>query len=413
MNTEFFIASRIISGKNNRSVAHKIVKIAIIGIALGMTVMIISVAVVTGFKNQVRSKVIGFGSHIVIENYDNNRSYEAIPISNNQPFLQQIKQQETVRHIQQYATKAGIVKTGGNIQGLVLKGIGDDYDWSFFEQSLIKGERFTIEKGKRSDKIIISKYIANLLELNVNDTIIMYFIQKPPRYRKFIIQGIYDTGLEEYDKIIALVDIGHIRRLNRWEPNQISGFEILLNDFDQLDRAYSEINEIVGYTYCQDCEKLQVRTIKQANPQIFSWLDLSNRNVWIILVLMVIVAGFNMISGLLILILERTNMIGILKALGMKNINIRKIFLYNALFLIGKGLLWGNIIGIALCLIQQHFELLPLDPSSYYMDTVPINLKIWHILLLNAGALLATVSMLLLPSLLITRIRPIKAIRFN
>lgn len=251
------------------------------------------------------------------------------------------------------------------------------------------------------------------MQLELNDDLIIYFIQKEPRVRKFRISGIYDTNLEEYDKLFILVDIGHIQKLNYWSENQVSGFEVLIDDFDNLPAMYNLVQNEAGFLFTDDGSKLQVKSIEENNPAIFNWLELTNTNEQVILILMVIVAGFNMISGLLILILERTTMVGILKAMGMHNWTIRKIFLYNAAFLTGKGLLWGNLIGIGVAIIQWQFGVIKLDPASYYMPTVPINLQLWHILLLNAGTLLIVILMLILPSMLITKIKPLKAIRFN
>lgn len=414
MNTELFIARRLVSEqKGDNRISRPIIFIAILGIALGLTVMILSTAIVTGFKNEIREKIIGFGSHIQILNYDSNISYETVPISGNQDFISTLKNKPGIKNIQVFATKAGIIKTEEEIQGVVLKGIGSDFDWSFFKNNLTEGEIFRVNDSSKSNKVLISKYIADLLDLNTDDSFIMYFIQDPPRMRKFTISGIYNTNLEEFDRVFVLADIGHIRKLNDWEKDQVTGFEISIDNFDDIDFMTYQVMEAVGTDIDNEGARLSTINIIQKYPQIFDWLNLQDTNVLIILALMLLVAGFNMVSSLLILILERTNMIGILKAVGSNNLNIRKIFLYHSAFLISKGLLWGNLIGIGLALLQQKTGLMKLDEASYYLSTVPINLNISHLLMLNSGTLIITVLMLIIPSHLVARISPVKAIRFD
>jgi lipoprotein-releasing system permease protein len=414
MNLELYIARRIVSSKEgNKNIARSIVSIAVVGIALGMVVMILSVAIVTGFKSEIRNKVIGFGSHITIENYDSNSSFETSPISKNQDFYPHIDTIQGIRHIQVFATKAGIIKTETDFQGILLKGVGSDFDWSFFSKNIVAGNHFAVNDSVKSNKIVISKYIASLLKLSVGDDLIMYFIQNPPRFRKFKIEGLYETELEDFDKMFLICDIAHIQKLSDWSNEQISGFEILIDDYEKLDEMSEIVFKTAGTHFTESSNRLRVQNVKENNPQIFDWLSLSDTNVAVILTLMLIVAGFNMVSGLLILILERTKMIGILKALGTRNWSIRKIFLYNAAFLIGKGLFWGNAIGILLCLIQQNFGIFSLDPASYYVSTVPINLDVLYLIVLNIGTLIITVLMLIIPSYLITRVSPVTAIRFN
>lgn len=414
MNTELFIAKRIFSDKTvKKGISQPIVTIAVIGIALGLAVMILSVAIVTGFKSEISNKVIGFGSHIQILNYDSNLSFETAPINKQQSFYDDLNNLNGIKNIQPFAIKAGIIKTEEDIQGIVLKGVDGSFDWSFFDQNMVTGETFRVNDSVKTNDIIISNYVAKLLKLNVGDRIATYFIQDPPRMRPFTIKGIYETSLAEFDEKFALIDIKHIQKLNNWDQNQISGFEILLDDFSELDKMSQDVYDIVGFHFNPDGTKLKVVSIREKYPQMFDWLDLTDMNVYIILALMIAVAGFNMVSGLLILILERTNMIGILKAMGTKNWSIRKIFLYQSAFLISKGLLWGNIIGIAICFLQVKFQIFKLDPTSYYLDAVPINLKIWHILALNSGTLAITVVMLIVPSYIISRLSPEKTIRFN
>lgn len=414
MNTELFIARRIFSDKSvNKGISQPIVTIAIIGIALGLAVMILSVAIVTGFKSEISDKVIGFGSHIQIINYDTNVSYETIPINKNKSFYYDLQNLEGIKHVQVFGTKAGIIKTKSDIQGVVLKGIGSDFDWSFFEKYLISGESFMVIDTAKTDRILISNYFANRLKLKTGDKLQIYFIQQPPRVRVFIVSGIYQTNLAEFDEQIALIDIAHIQNINGWSHEQISGIEVMIEDFSELEKMNETVRDIAGFSYSPEGTKLRVQTIKEKYPQIFDWLNLTDMNVWTILIIITLVAGFNMVSGLLILILERTNMIGILKAIGTKNWSIRKIFLYQSSFLISKGLLWGNIIGIVICILQAQFQIIKLDPANYYLEAVPINLKLWHVLALNAGSLLITVCMLVVPSYIIARLSPEKTIRFN
>lgn len=414
VNTELFIARRLVSDQTgDNRISRPIIFIAILGIALGLAVMIVSTAIVTGFKNEIRGKIIGFGSHIQILNYDSNISYETVPVSGKQEFYDVLKNKPGIKNIQVFATKAGIIKTEEEIQGVVLKGIGSDFDWTFFRNNLTEGEIFQVTDSARTNKVMISKYVADLLKLKTGDSFIMYFIQDPPRMRKFTISGIYNTSLEEFDEIFVLADIGHIRKLNDWNDDQVSGFEISIENFNDLDYMTYEVMRTVGVNLDEEGARLITMNIVQKYPQIFDWLNLQDTNVWIILTLMLLVTGFNMVSSLLILILERTNMIGILKAIGSNNLSIRKIFLYQSAFLISKGLLWGNLIGIGLALIQQKTGLVKLDEASYYLATVPINLEISYILLLNTGTLLLTFLMLIIPSHLVTKITPVKAIRFD
>ena len=414
MNLPYFIAQRLIKGRREgTSFSRPINVIAIIGIAMGLAVMIVAVAILTGFKQQIREKIVGFGSNIQISNFDSNISFETAPIHQDQDFIPKIKNIPGISHVQVYATKAGIIKTDADFQGVILKGVGSDFDWSYFSKNMIDGSVFTVTDTARTDKVIISKKISDMLRLKTGDSFAMHFVQDPPRMRKFTVSGIYETSLEEFDKIYVFCDIGHIKRLNGWEDDQISGFEIFIKDFDRLDEMTMAVRDAIGYRVLEDEEKFKVTNIRMKYPQIFDWLNFQDVNVIIIIFLMIVVAGFNMISGLLILILEKTNMIGVLKALGSEDVTIRRVFLYQAAYLIGKGLLWGNLIGIGIAFIQLKTGLLTLDPSSYYIKTVPVNLDLIHILILNAGTMAAIIVMLLVPSKLISRITPVKAIRYD
>jgi lipoprotein-releasing system permease protein len=414
MNLPYFIAKKLISGRRQgTSFSRPINVIAIVGISSGLAVMILAVAILTGFKQQIRDKIVGFGSHIQVLNFDSNLSFETVPISTNQEFVPKIKNLNGVKHIQVFATKAGIIKTNNAIQGVVLKGIGSDFDWSYFERCMVEGNIFRVNDSVRTNEVIISKKIAVMLNLKTKDTISMHFIQDPPRMRRFIISGIYETSLEEFDKIYVFCDIGQIKRLNGWNNDQVSGFEIFIDDFDELDVMTQNVRDAIGYRISSSDTKLKTTNIRIKYPQIFDWLNFQDLNVIIIIILMLVVAGFNMISGLLILILEKTNMIGVLKALGSEDRMIRRIFIYQASYLIIKGLFWGNLIGIGIALFQLKTGLLTLDASSYYIKTVPVNLNYIHVLLLNAGTMAAIIIMLLIPSQLVSRITPVKAIRYD
>jgi len=414
LNLEFFIAKRLVTGKESKGyVSRSIVRIATIGISISLAFMLISVAVVTGFKKQISDKVVGFGAHLQIEYYDSNASYATNPISEDQKFLPELKKMKGIKHIQKFGIKLGIIKTSHDIQGVVLKGVGSDYDWSFFKQNLVDGNIFTISDSVRTNKILISKKIASMLQLKTGDNVAMYFIQDPPLMRKFTIAGIYETGLEDFDKTYIIGDIKHVRKLNNWDTAQISGFEITLDKFGQMNAMKEKVENLIGLNLQPDGSTLRVTSIKDKNPQLFDWLNLQNINVWVILVLMLLVAGFNMVSGLLILILERTNMIGLLTSLGARNYSIRKIFLYQSGFLILKGLLWGNLLGLGVCWLEYHFKFVKLDQASYFITSVPINFNITYFLLLNIGTLVITMLMLVVPSFIISKISPDATLRYN
>jgi len=414
LNLELHIARKITyQNKSDRQISRPIISIATLGIALGLSVMILAIAIVTGFKAGITEKLTGFGSHIQISNYDNNSSFETYPIDKNLIPIDRLTKIEGIKHIQTYATKPGIIKTENEIQGVVLSGASQNYDWAFFKDKLVEGEIINLLPSVKSNDILISEKLANLLHLKLGEKLTLYFVQQPVRTRRFTIKGIYNSGMDEFDKLFVICDMRHIQKLNNWTDNQVSGIEITLDDFKDLEETKELISDNVTGMFTDDGSTFKVRSIKQNHPQIFNWLEMLDLNVWIILALMILVAGFNMVSGLLIIILEKTNMIGILKALGTDNWSVRKIFLYQSAMIIGKGMILGNLIGIGICLIQYHFQLISLDPVNYYLDTVPINLNIIHLLLLNIGTLIATVSMLIVPSYWITRITPSKAIRFD
>ena len=414
MNVALFIARKIhFSKEGSRQVTPPAVRIAMIGIALGLAVMLLSVAIVIGFKKEVRNKVIGFGSHIQITNFDSNSSYELQPIAVSDTLMAHLDSVVGVRHVERFATKLGILKTAKDFQGIVLKGVDQGYDWTFFQSNLKAGRLPDFTGEKTSTEVLISRYLADLLRLAVDSTFLTYFVQDEVRARKFQIVGIYETGFIDYDKLFVMADLRQVRRLNGWEADQVGGLEVQVDDYEQLDEVAETLYFDLTERQDRNGNTYYTRSIKELNPMIFNWLEVLDINVVVILVLMLAVAGFTMISGLLIIILERTNMIGMLKALGETNRHIREIFLYVSFFLIGKGMLWGNVIGLACCWLQSHFHVVKLDPAVYYLEAVPIDLGVGAWLLLNVGTLLISMAMMLGPSFLITRIDPAKSIRFE
>ncbi len=417
MNTELFIARRLFFEKSNRNLlSQRIIRIALAGIAIGLAVMIVSVAVVTGFKNEIRNKVIGFGSHIQIVNYDSNNSFETQPVSMHQPFLEELKSLDGVSAVQVFATKPGMIKTDEYIQGIVFKGVDARFDWSFFARNLQQGRLPVINDSIRANEILISEQVANLLEVQLNDRVVLYFInegENTPRMLQLTVCGLYRTSLEEFDNLFVLGDLQQVQRLNDWGKDQISGFEVIVSDFRRMVEIEQDVRNLVINYDLSNQTILRTMNIIREYPQIFDWLSVLDMNVWVILILMVLVAGFNMISGLLVLILERSKMIGVLKAVGSSDWSIRKVFLYLSVFLTSRGMMWGNLIGISLVLIQYFFSLIRLNPTTYYVETVPVNFSIWHIIILNIGTLISTTLMLVLPSYFVSKISPEKTIRFD
>lgn len=369
--------------------------------------MILSVAVVTGFKQKISEKVIGFGGHIQIGNFDLNKSIESLPIEKNLLLENKIRQIKGVKNIQVYANKAGMIKTDNQIQGFILKGVDKDYDWDFIKTNLIEGNILRIDAEQKSDKVIISKFLSDKLNLKLNDKLKTYFIEDENlRGRAFFIAGIYETGLEEFDKKIIFSDISHIQKLNKWNKQSVEGYEVLINDFDKLDEIAKEVYNVTGYN-------LNTNTIKEIHPEIFDWLSLTDMNVIVIIIIISMISSVTMISILLILILDKTNLIGLLKAMGLINSSIRKIFIYNALYIISKGMIIGNSIALLIGIIQIKFGIFKLDEASYYLKTIPVNLNLWHILLINTGTIILCIIALMVPSYIISKITPIKAIRYK
>jgi lipoprotein-releasing system permease protein len=401
-------------------------------VALATTVMIAAMSILIGFKQEITNKVTGFLAHIHITNYDGTAAFDAPPIVRRPYFLPQIEALPEVRHIQAYALKAGIIATENDMQGVVLKGVDKDFEWTFFDKMMAAGEHFVWSDTALSNGVCISQTLADMLRLRVDDRFDIYFVQDPPRVRRFRIAGIFNTQFGELDKLYVLCDIRHVQRLNNWNSEQVTGLEIFLKEFSMLTTTYQQIaNETYYNTYyniyynpneenarenvhenVHENVRYVVESVREQNAQIFDWLDLLDMNALIIFVLMLLVAGFNMVSGLLILILERTQHIGLLKALGCTDGGIRRIFVYQALFIAVLGLAIGNAVGIGMCLLQQHFGFITLDQETYYLSVAPVSINWAYILLLNAASLLAILLMLIVPSMFIAKINPSKALRF-
>lgn len=412
MNYEFFIAKRIISSKAYKSsVSAPIIKIGITAIAIGIIVMLIAIATGLGLQQKVRDKVVAFNGHINITNYDSNVSDESdIPIDIHQDFYPEFKTVTGVSHVQAVAKKFGIIRTTTDFEGVVLKGVGADYDWHYLEEFLVEG-RLPQYSSEMSNDVLISSYLANRLDFKVNDSFQMVFGKENaaqlPTIRQFTIVGIFNSGFQEFDKTFIIGDLKHVQRLNKWNANEVGNFEVFIDDFSDLDSKGVEI-------YQATPSLLNAETITQKYYSIFEWIKIFDSNTYGIIFIMIIVAGINMITTLLVLILERTQMIGILKALGSSNWSIRKMFLYNAAYLVGLGLFWGNLIGISLLVLQNQFGWLQFpNPEEYYMTVIPVHIALDYIILLNVGTFIACLIMLLIPSIIISKISPVKAIKFQ
>ncbi|MFC7357105.1 ABC transporter permease [Jejudonia soesokkakensis] len=411
MNLEFFIARRIITSKDHKSnISAPIIKIAITAIVLGFVVMLVSIATGVGLQKKIKEKVSAFNGDIVITNYDTNFSNDSgIPISINQPFYPEFKSVNGIRHVQATALKGGVIRTETDFEGVVVKGVGADYNWEYFEEFLTEGNLPDLS-GDLNSESLISQYLANRLGFKVGDKVRTYFLNtdssKAPRSRAFVVSGIYDSGFLEFDQQFMMADIRHVQRLNNWEDTLVGSFELFVEDFD-------EINEVANQVYTEIPSDLDAVSIRDKYYSIFEWTDLFDFNIALIIGIMILVAGINMITALLVLILERTQMIGILKALGSTDWSVRKVFLYNAMYLIGVGLFWGNLIGIGLLLIQKYFKVITLNPQTYYVTEAPVYFDVGYIVLLNIGTFLLCLVMLLVPSYIISKISPVKAIRFE
>ena len=415
MNLPLFIARRIQSDQGDeRKVSRPAIRIATIGVAIGLAVMIVSVCVVLGFKHTIRDKVVGFGSHINVANFMCIQSTEELPVAINDSMMQVLKKAPGVAHVQRYTMKQGILKTDADFLGIMLKGVDNQFDTTFIANAMVEGSfpKFGTENSK--NQIVVSKMMADKLGIKTGEKIFAYFFDNGNvRTRRFTINGVYETNLTMFDKNIVFADLRTAVKLNGWKDDQVSGAEVTVKDFNQLDKTATYFINMVNRTTDSYGETFSTATIKNLQPAIFSWLDLLDLNVWIILGLMVCVAGFTMISGLLIIILERTSMIGVLKALGATNTTVRHTFLWFAVFIIGRGLLIGNILGLGLVLLQRFTGLVKLDPATYYVTTVPVEINPLYIVLINIATFLICVFVLIAPSYLISHIHPAKSMRYE
>jgi len=411
VNLEHFIAKRLIAAKGRKSsISAPIIKIAIAAIAIGMVMMIVSVATGIGLQQKIREKVSAFNGHIIIQNYDDNQSQGSVtPISTEQDFYPKFKTVTGISHIQAVASKAGIIRTEKTFEGIVFKGVGADYQWSNIKEYLVSGKLPDVSHNLNA-QVMISQYLSDRLDLKVGDKFNTFFMKddgnRLPNLRVFEVVGIYNSGFHEFDSAYLIGDIRHVQRINKWKPDQVGSFEVFVDDFNNIKAKGEEVYE-------QTSSTLDTQTIAEKFYYIFEWLQLFDFNIIVILIVMIVVATINMIVALLVLILERTQMIGILKALGASNWSVRKIFLYNAFYLIVRGLFWGNAIGIGLVLVQQYFGVVKLNPESYYVNVAPVHLDWLYLLLLNVGTAFVCLLVLLVPSYIITKISPVKAIRFE
>ena len=409
MNLDYFIAKRLIVSKSYKSnVSSPIIKIAILAIALSIFMMIISVATGIGLQQKIREKVAAFNGHIIVSNFDDNQSQiTAEPIDSNLFSNSQLKKNAFITHVQPIITKGALIRTETDVEGIVFKGVDATYQWRNLEEFLVEGKIPTYKDGDINE-VLISQFLANRLKLKVGNSFHAFFMKeqgKLPSVRKFKIAGVYNSGFQEFDSSYIIGNIQHLQRINKWQPNQFGAYEIFIDDFSKLDQHAQEIYKTIPPTF-------NSVSISEKYFSIFEWLKLFDFNILVILIIMIAVATINMVVALLVLILERTQLIGMLKALGANNWSVRKIFLYNAAHLISRGLLWGNGIAIILLFIQKEFEIIKLNPESYYVSSAPVDINFLHIALLNLGTILICVLILLIPSYLITKISPIKALKF-
>ncbi|WP_295833094.1 FtsX-like permease family protein [uncultured Winogradskyella sp.] len=410
MNFELFIAKRIIGSKTYKSsVSAPIIKIGIAAIAIGIIVMLIAIATGLGLQQKIRDKVVAFNGHIIIDNYDTNVSDESqVPLSLEQDFYPEFNTVEGISHIQGTANKFTVIRTNSDFEGVVIKGVGKDYKWNYFEEFLVEGRLPDFTKALNNE-ILISKHLANRLGFGVGDSFQTLFtenLERLPKIRKFTIVGVFNSGFQELDEKFCIADIRHIQRLNKWKSDQVGAFEVFIDDFSKIEEKgeaiYREIPSLMKST-----------TVTRKYSTVFDWIKIFDSNTYGIIAIMILVAGINMITALLVLILERTQMIGILKALGTANWSVRKVFLYNASYLIGLGLFWGNSIGLGLLFAQKYLKLFPLNPDTYYVSEAPVYISWDYILILNIGTFVVCLLMLLIPSVIISKISPVKAIRFD
>ena len=414
MNLPLFIARHIYTDRQDkRKVSKPAITIATIGVAIGLAVMIISVSVVMGFKHTVRDKVVGFGSHIQVSDFMTLQTAENYPIVMDDSMMQVLASQPSISHVQRFATKQGILKTDDDFLGVVFKGVGPEFDSTFIHQNLVEGSIPCFSDTSSTNRIVISKVMSEKLKLHAGDRVFAYFVDRNVRTRRFTVEGVYETNLSQYDNTICLTDLYTAVKLNAWEHDQTSGAELTIDNFENLDQASETIANEINRTIDHYGETYSSKNIREINPQIFGWLDLLDLDVWIILALMIAVSAVTMISGLLIIIIERTSMIGILKALGARGGTIRHTFLWLSAFITIRALVIGNVLGIGLMVLQQQTGFVKLDPQTYYIDTVPVEMNFLYIILINMATLIISLLVLIAPSYFISTIRPAKSMRYE
>ena len=415
MNLPLFIARRIYSDQGDRrKVSRPAIRIATIGVAIGLAVMIITVSVVLGFKHTIRDKAIGFASHIQVMNILSMNSVESYPICIDDSVIKVISDIEGIKHVQRYALTRGILKTDDDFLGVAFKGIGPEYDLNYLKENLVEGQIPAFSDTVGTNRLLLSRSMADKLKLKAGDRLFAYFIgDEDVRTRRFTVEGIYQTNMTRFDEAICYTDIYTANKLNGWFEGQCSGAELTVKDFDRLDDTYLHIINKVNRTQDRYHSIFSSQTVYEAYPQLFTWLELLDINVWIILGLMICLAGITMTSGLLIIILERTSMIGVLKAIGSRNRTIRHTFLWFSAFIISRGLLLGDILGIGVVLLQQYTGLVTLDPQTYYVSEAPVELDIPITILLNVATLIVSISVLIIPSFFISHIHPAKSMRYE
>ncbi len=402
----YSLSSQLLKTRNHKY-SRPVIHITIAGVALGMIIMLMSLIITGGYKKEIREKIVGMGSHIRISNYDQNYSFDPIPFDRNQFFIKDLKANPHIKNIQFYSTKVGLIKTSDQVEGIVLKGIDSTFAWKQFQKCLLEGDPIIYNTPELSKQIFISKKLADKLKLKLGDKVSTYFVQDPPKQRSFTVAGIFNTGIPDYDEKFVLADLRHVQKLNGWDSTQVGGIELLIDDYLEMDHLGESINQSIGY-------HLKAETIKQLYPNIFEWLILFDTNVIVLLCITMFVCVITMISSFFIIVLEQTKTIGILKTIGMETQTIFKLFMLMALRLIVKGLLWGNGIAITLSLIQKQFQLLKLDPDTYYVSAIPVELNPLYFILVNLGVLFVCMASLALPALFVSKkIAPIHAIRFD
>lgn len=414
MNTELFIAKRLVKERSFQGlIAQRMSKIATVSIAISTAVMVVAIAIVIGFKKEIREKITGFNAPIQITKLSINSSLEIPPLEKSWVPIGDIKKIANVKSIHPYTIKAGLIKTDEEIQGVILKGVDSTYDWSFFSSTLVEGRLPNYSCSSTSNEVLISRINASKLKLKLGDKIKTYFVQNPIRMRPFEVVGIYDSNFQEFDSKYVVSDLRHTQKLNNWDSTQYAGFEVLLDNFDKLSTTSQQVIDIAGYRMLKDGSRLRIENIKESMANIFDWLSLQDMNALVVLTLMIFVAGINMITGILILLLDRIRMIGVLKALGMSPKSLRRVFIYLSSSIVLKGLLWGNVVGLSLSLIQKYTGVLKLEESTYYLSSVPISIDIPSILLLNLATFLLLAMFMLIPLVIINRISPSEIIRYE